>query len=134
MEFVLGIVTVVLGTGWLFTYRAYRKKANGEATQSEAEGWKAVQDVYQETIEKMKEYNNDVRTDRDNLFKENIELRQTISSISSEVEDLKRTQARQGRQLEIMRPFMCGDMKCKNRKKVSIKGANEEENQTQKEE
>ena len=114
------VLTIVAGGGWFVYYKANKRKANGEATQTEAEGWKSVQDMYQQMIADMKEYNEGVKADRDNLFKENNELRKMMSAISTEMEDLKRTQARQGRQLESMRPLMCGDLKCKNRKKVNV--------------
>ena len=36
MEFVLAIATLVLGTGWLFTYRAHKRQENAKAKQEAA--------------------------------------------------------------------------------------------------
>ena len=127
MEFVLAIATLVLGTGWLFTYRAYKRKANGEATQSEAEGWKAMQDVYQQTIADLKAYAEDVRKDRNHLREdrdkyreENEEMREKINKLDEEISDLKKNLARQGRKIEALTPFLCGVVGCMNRSKVDL--------------
>lgn len=127
MEFLLSVATLVLGTGWLFTYRAYKRKANGEATQSEAEGWKAMQDVYQQTIADLKAYVEDVRNDRNHLREdrdkyreENEEMREKINKLDEEISDLKKDLARQGRKIEALTPFLCGVVGCMNRSKVDL--------------
>lgn len=127
MEFILAIATLVLGTGWLFTYRAYKRKANGEAAQSEAEGWKAMQDVYQQTIADLKAYAEDVRKDRNHLLEdrdkyreENEEMREKINKLDEEISDLKKDLARQGRKIEALTPFLCGVVGCMNRSKVDL--------------
>lgn len=107
MEFILGLVTVVLGTGWLFTYRAYKRKSEGEATQSEAGGWEAQQHVYQNTIEDLEKSCNFIRNDRDMLRKENAELRKEnrelrkkINELENVISEIRKVQARQGRRIE----------------------------------
>lgn len=127
MEFVLGLLTLILGTGWLFTYRAYRRKADGEAMQSESEGWKGIQDVYQQTINDLKGYCEDIRVDRnhlredrDFLREENTEMRKKYNLMEDEIMGLKKQLARQGRKLEALTPFLCSVVGCVNRAKVSL--------------
>ena len=89
MEFLLAFATLILGTGWLFTYRAYKRKANGEATQVEAEGWKAQQDVYQQTIEDLKESCEYIKQDRNLLREENTALRAETEEWRSKYRELE---------------------------------------------
>lgn len=109
MEFVLGILTLVLGTGWLFTYRAHRKKSMGEAVQSEADGWLKQQSVYQHTIEDLEKACDFIRNDRNqlreensNLIAENNELRRTVVELQNTVFDLKKEVSRLGRRVDAM--------------------------------
>lgn len=109
MEFILAIATLILGTGWLFTYRAFKRKANGEATQVEADGWKAQQDVYQRTIGDLEKSCEFIRNDRDllrkeneELRKENMELRKRISELEDKILDLQKDVARNGRRIEAL--------------------------------
>ncbi len=120
MEFVLGLLTLILGTGWLFTYRAYRRKADGEATQSEAEGWKAMQDLYQQTIEDFKTYSEDMRQERTVLKNENSEMREKYKKLDDEILVLKKQLSRQGRKLEALSPFLCSVVGCRNRKRDNL--------------
>lgn len=107
MEFVLGIATLVLGTGWLFTYRAYKKRNEGEATQAEAGGWEAQQRVYQNTIADLEKSCEFIRNDRDllrkeneELRKENLELRNKINKLENAILEIRKETARQGRRIE----------------------------------
>ena len=120
MEFVLGLLTLILGTGWLFTYRAYRRKADGEATQSEAEGWKAMQDLYQQTIEDFKVYSEDMRKERTALKQENNDMREKYKKLDDEILLLKKQLSRQGRKLEALSPFLCSVIGCRNRKRDNL--------------
>lgn len=101
------ITTIICGGGWFIYYRANKMKAYGEATQAEAEGWKAQQDVYQQTISDLKESCEYIRKDRDLLRKENQELRDEnrllrdkINSLELQMSDLRRDISRQGRRIE----------------------------------
>lgn len=112
------------------TYKAYKRKQMGEATQSEAEGWKSIQDVYQQTIEDLKEFAEDLRSDRnhlkedrDNLRKENNEIREKYLLMEDQILSLRKDLARMGRRLEILIPFTCGVAGCVKRKKVGIQEA-----------
>ena len=109
------------------TYKAYKRKQDGEAAQSEAEGWKSIQDVYQQTIEDLKQYAEDIRSDRnhlkedrDNLRKENNEIRAKYLLMEDQILSLRKDLARMGRRLEILLPFTCGVAGCVKRKKVDI--------------
>lgn len=127
MEFVLGIATLVLGTGWIFTWRAYRRKSNGEATQAEADGWLKQQEVYQKTIDdldgicdKIREDRNHLREDRELLRNENEELRNKINDMESQILDLTKKIARLGRRIDGITPLVCGKINCKQRLKFSV--------------
>ena len=103
------ILTLIAGGGWFISYRAYKRKANGEAMQSEAEGWKTQQQVYQSTIHDLHETCDFIRKDRDilrkeneELRKENAELRSTILKFEAQIAELRVTIARQGRRIEAL--------------------------------
>lgn len=107
LEFILSMATLILGTGWLFTYRAYKRKNEGEATQAEAVGWEAQQHVYQNTIADLEKSCEFIRNDRDllrreneELRKENRELRQKINELENTILDIRKEMARQGRRIE----------------------------------
>lgn len=138
LQFVLPIATIIAGGGWFVTYKAYKRKNEGEATQAEAEGWKAQQDVYQQTIEDLKESCAYIKEDRNLLREENRKLRdendqlrdkykeleQQILALRKEHEDeigeLRKEMARMGRRLEVVLPFSCAVVNCSNRKRVEI--------------
>ena len=127
MEYLLSVATLILGGGWVFTYRAYKRKSNAEATQAEADGWKAQQDVYQQTIEDLKQSCTYIREDRNLLREENTklrdennELREKYNEFEKEIMDLRKELTRQGRRLESIIPFTCGMVNCANRKHVEL--------------
>lgn len=107
MEFVLGLLTLILGTGWLFTYRAHRKKSMGEAVQSEADGWLKQQEVYQRTIADLEKSCDFIRNDRNmlreensKLHQENVNLREKINDMENIILDLKKEVSRLGRRVD----------------------------------
>lgn len=109
MEFTLAIASLVMGGGWLFTYRAFKRKNDGEAAQAEADGWKAQQDVYQQTIADLKESCEYIRQDRNllreenrKLLLENSHLREKINDMERQISELKEAIARQGRKIEAL--------------------------------
>lgn len=134
LDFILGALTLVTGGGWFIYYRANRRKADGEATQSEAEGWKSMQDVYQQTIDDLNKYCNDIRNDRNllrdennQLREENRKLRDKYLDMENQIMELRKELARQGRRLESILPFTCGTVACPNRTRVEIQLENEKE-------
>lgn len=108
-EYIIPILTLLCGGGfgWLITLRATRKKADADAM-------KAVQDVYQQTIEDLNNYVNDIRTDRNALRKdrdemrdENKRLQDKLDKLEADVRDLRNVVARNSRKVDAMRPFVC---------------------------
>jgi len=133
MEFVLAVLTLIFGGGWMFTYHAYKRKNEGEATQSEANGWAAMQSLYEKTIADFDKYGEDMRKEREVLKTENRELRERYKKTDDEIIDLKKKVARQGRKIDALSPFLCGVVGCVNRKRVNISAlaANDEEEYNQ---
>ena len=127
---IVSIATLLLGggVGWLFTIKAMRRKADGEAQQVVADSWKSVQDVYQQTIADLNGYCEDIRKDRNNLREErdqhraeNEKLRKKYLEMEDQIIELKKAIARQGRKIEALSPFLCGVVGCLQRTKVEVK-------------
>lgn len=123
----LNLVGLLLGggSGAFFTWRWMKKKAKAEAQSAEVDMAQKVQDTYQQMLEdKQKEVEDnqriirELREDRDHYRQVNNELRNRQDKTDEEVRTLKSLVARNGRQLEMMRPFQCYDMKCKKRQRV----------------
>lgn len=93
------------GGGAFFTWRWQRRKAKAEANKEE-------QDYYQQMMA-------DLAKDRDYYKQERDEYRTTIKKYDERMNDLERNQARQGRMIVAMRPFLCADLGCKRRKLVT---------------
>ena len=116
---------------------AEAKLKEAEVKKAEIEADKERQDYYQqlakdlaEDREDRKRQNDELRQERDHYKSERNEYREQLSKLAEEfrayrrqneedIDSLKRTQARQGRQMEAMRPFMCGDLSCKTRQRVT---------------
>lgn len=125
LNMMLGLLTLIAGGGWFVNWRATRRRSDAEATQEEAAGWKAMQEVYEKHFEDMQLIIDSVREDRDNLredkkllHKENQEWRTKYMNMEKQILDLKRDIARLGRRLEIVLPFTCGVAGCALRKIV----------------
>ena len=124
------------GGGAFFTWRWMRRKAKAEAETEEVNMAQRVQDTYQEILEdKQKEVEDnhrliaELRADRDHYKQGYVEMRDEVEKLSKEFRDfrsqteeerakMKRDIARNGRQMENMRPFLCYDTKCKKRVRV----------------
>lgn len=103
------MITMILGGGWFVHYRANKRKAAGEAVQSEADGWKAQQEVYQETIANQKKYYDCLKEDfnaiieeNTQLRKENNELRKKVYDLENVVLNLKKELSRLGRRVDAL--------------------------------
>lgn len=114
------IVTVFLGGGWFIYYKANKQKAQGEAVQSEAEGWKGMQELYQKTIADFDGYCEDMRKERTALKTENTEMRERYKKVDEEILELKRKISKQERKIESLSPFLCNVVGCLNRRRVNI--------------
>jgi hypothetical protein len=112
------------GGGAFFTWRYMRRKAKAEAIQAEVEAAKDKQDYYQQIIE-------DVAKDRDYYKQERDEVRERMDKMArsfmdwrmeadKDRMDMKMEIAKLGRRVEVMAPFMCGDLTCKLRKRVVL--------------
>ena len=126
LEAIISLIGLFVGGGGgaFFTWRYMRRRAKAEAVQAEVDAAKDKQEYYRGIIE-------DVAKDRDYYKGERDEIREQMDKFSRTVmdwkrdtditiEELRRQVARNGRQLEAIRPFMCGDLSCKNRQRVTI--------------
>ena len=126
------------GGGAFFTWRWQRKKAKAEAASAEVDAAKELQDMYQQMLsdakadrEDRRAQNDELRAERDHYKNDRNELREQMEKLSRSVaewksnadeerDNLKRTVARLGRKVDAMAPFMCGDLSCKLRQRVTI--------------
>ena len=138
MEFILSIATLVLGTGWLFTYRAHKRQENAKADQEEAtanhgkaDAFKSMQDAYQQmhedVLSRLKEVCDErdhYKDERDEERKTNTELRKKYTELDERMTRLdlqyKRDISRLGRRIDVLSPSLCGVAGCMHRKKVSM--------------
>ena len=72
LNILLGILTLIAGGGWFVNWKATRRRSDAEATQQEAVGWKAMQEVYEKHFEDMQLITDSVREDRDRLKEDNV--------------------------------------------------------------
>lgn len=125
------IVSIFLGGGWFLHWRASRRKANGEAKQTEAQANKEAQEYYNTTLADVNRTLNEVRAERDHykderneLRKENHEMRTKYIEIEDKMTQMdlnyKRDISRLGRRIDVLSPFLCGVAGCMHRKKVSL--------------
>lgn len=124
-------ITVFLGGGWFLHWRASRRKANGEAKQTEAQANKEAQEYYNTTLADVNKTLAEVRAERDHYRderneerKSNHELRQKYIEIEERMNQMdlsyKRDISRLGRRIDVLSPFLCGVAGCMHRKKVSL--------------
>ena len=126
---ILGLLLGGGGIGTFCTWRYTRRKEKAEAETAEVNAAKEVQDVYQQLIDdvkrdrnEQKEYISELKDDRRHLREERDELRDRIDKTDEMVRNLQREVARNGRQIELMRPFLCYDQKCKKRQLAVTSG------------
>ena len=119
------------GAGAFFTRRYQRKKAKAEAMQAEVNAEKDKQDYYQQLLEDYKSHHEELRSEREHYKNERNDLRDKVEKMDEEVRSMKklwvdkeiemdRKIAQLGRRVEAMRPFLCGDLKCKKRQLVQV--------------
>ena len=126
LEAIISLVGLFLGGGGgaFFTWRYMRRKAKAEAQQAEVETAKEKQEYYRGIIE-------DVAKDRDYYKQERDEVRERMDKMAhsfmdwrmeadKDRMDMKMEIAKLGRRVEVMAPFMCGDLTCKLRKRVVL--------------
>ena len=133
-EIFIALVSALTGGGLtsILYWRANRRKADGEATQTEADAMKSVQDVYQQALADQQTYISQLRDTRDHLVadreemrRENNELRKRLNEMDEKVRQLEHDVARNGRMMAALRPFLCGRLDCPSRTDVDLGRADE---------
>lgn len=125
------LVTIFFGGGWFLHWRASRRKANGEAKQTEAQANKEAQEYYNNTLADVNRTLAEVRSERDHYKderdeerNENREMRLKYRQLEEKVTQIdleyKKDVARLGRRLDCISPFLCGVAGCMRRTKVSL--------------
>lgn len=142
-EIIIALLGALTGGGLtgLLAWRANRRKAEGEATQTEADAMKSVQDVYQQALADQQTYISQLRDTRDHLVndreemrRENNELRKRLNEMDEKVRQLERDVARYGRMTASLRPFLCGQLDCTTRTKVVLGAGDDEESRSKEQE
>lgn len=126
------------GGGAFFTWRFMRRKAKAEAVTAEVDAAKDMQDLYQQMLadtkterEDRKQQMDELRQERDHYKSDRNELRERMEQMARSFMDwrieadndrsaMKMQIAKLGRKVEMMAPFMCGDLSCKLRKRVVL--------------
>lgn len=113
------------GGGAFFTWRWMRRKAKAEAETEEVNMAQRVQDTYQQMLKdkdvEVQDKNRiikELREDRDHYRQMVSEMVKRQDKTDETVRDLQMQVARNGRMVEMMRPFQCYDLKCKKRMRV----------------
>lgn len=121
-ESITNILSLLFGGSLIsiVTWKFARKKANAEALQAEAEAKKAEAEAAKEKQDYYQQMMEDLSKDRDYYKGERDEYRAVIRRSNERMDQLERNQARQGRMIEAMRPFLCADLSCKLRKRVVL--------------
>lgn len=146
LEAIISFIGLFLsgGAGAFFTWKWQKRKAKASAEKEEAEAKNAamdaaknMQEAYEKMFENVNKYLDDATVKVDGMRKErdyyqhrmeetqekfdkfNRMVMDWKQSTDDTIDDLKRKVARNGRQIEAMRPFMCGDLKCPNRQRVT---------------
>lgn len=127
------------GAGAFFTWRWQRKKAKAEAESAEIDAAKDLQEMYQQMLSDAKADREDrkvqieeLRHERDHYKQDRNELRERLDETDAKIRDLQREVARNGRQIELMRPFLCYVQGCKMRQLVEVSATEESSSPEQK--
>ena len=70
--------------------------------------------------DEQKSYIQELKDDRQHLREDRDDLRRRQDGLEETVRSLQRDVARNGRMVECMRPFLCGQIRCKDRTGVTI--------------
>jgi hypothetical protein len=138
MEFVLAIATLILGTGWLFTWRAHKRQENAKAMQEEAsakqveaDAFKSMQDAYQQMhddlLKRLAEVcgvRDNYKDERDEERRANKEMREKYVELENRMTQMdlqyRKDISRLGRRIDVLSPFLCAVAGCMHRKKVTL--------------
>ena len=138
---ILSIATLLLGGGGIgafFTWTYVRREAKAKAETEEVNMAQRVQDTYQEILkdkdEEVEDKNRliaELREDRDHYKQGYKEMRDALDKLGKEFREfrnqtederslMKRDIARNGRQVEALRPLLCGRRGCADRMLVTL--------------
>lgn len=116
--------------GGFVAWKWQRRKMKAEAQTEEVNMAQAVQNTYQQMLKDKEEEVADknriiteLREDRDHFRKDRNELRERIDKTESLVRELQEQVSENRREIDMMRPFLCGVLGCKLRKPVAISAA-----------
>ena len=126
------------GGGAFFMWKWQKRKAKAEAENAEIDAAKELQGMYQTMLTDANTWLKDahdkvegLRAERDHYKQDRDELREKMEKLQRSViewkrsaeedrSDMKMQIAKLGRKVELMAPFMCGDLTCKLRQRVII--------------
>ena len=131
------LISLFLGGGWFLHWRASRRKAYGEAKQTEAQANKEAQEYYNSTLADVNRTLNEVRAERDHykddrnaLQRENEEMRQKYKELEEQLTTMaieyKNDIASLSRRIDVISPFLCDVVGCLRRKRANIKDDDEQ--------
>ena len=148
LDAIISMVGLLFGGGTIggvLTWRYIRRKAKAEAEKEEAEAKNAamdavknMQEAYEKMFENVNKYLDDATVKVDGMRKERDYYQQRMEETQENfdkfnrtvmnwkqntddtIDDLKRKVARNGRQIEMMRPFMFGKLDCNMRQHVVL--------------
>lgn len=147
LDAIISLVGLFLGGGGgaFFTWRWMNRRAKAEAKEKEAEAKSAemdavknMQEAYEKMFTNVNKYLDDASVKVDGMRKERDYYQQRMEETQEKfdkfnrtvmdwkqntddtIDDLKRKVARNGRQIEMMRPFMCGKLDCTMRQHVVL--------------
>lgn len=121
-ESVTNILSLLFGGSLIsiITWKFARRKADAEAKKAEAEAKAAEAEAQQEKQNYYQQIIDDIAKDRDYYKRDRDEQRTRMDEMDVKFRELQRDVARNGRQIEMMRPFICTDLSCKLRQRGTI--------------
>ena len=133
LEAIISILGLLLGGsgGAFFTWRFMRRKAKAEAVTAEVDAAKDLQDMYQQMLadakidrEDRKQQIDELRQERDHYKSDRNELRTKLEETDGKIHKLELDLVRLSKIVEGLRPFLCADLNCQNRKSCIIEEMN----------
>lgn len=133
-ESVTNILSLLFGGSLIsiVTWKFARRKADAEAKKAEAEAKTAEAEAQQEKQNYYQQIIDDIAKDRDYYKRDRDEQRTRMDEMDVKFRELQSAVARNGRMVEAMRPFMCADLKCPHRQRVTISPEGEVERKSEK--
>lgn len=128
-EIIIALLSALTGGGLtaIITWRATRRKAEGEAAQTEADAMKSIQDVYQQALEDQQKYiailqdtRDHLVNDREEMRRENMDLRKRLNDMDEKMRQLERDVDNNRKMMASMKHLLCGRLACQQRTNVDI--------------